>query len=71
MFFFCGLGFRAAVAERMLLQFLTQEILGPRAMPCRVVVDGSLSHLVQEEASALQSIGFGCMLVVEALDVGS
>ena len=30
--------------ERMLLHFLIQEILDPRAMPCRVVVGGSHSY---------------------------
>ena len=33
---------KVAIAKRVLLQFLTQEILDPRAMPCRVVVSGSL-----------------------------
>ena len=31
---FGGLGFKVADAERMLLHFLTQGILNPRAMPC-------------------------------------
>ena len=35
---------KAAVAKRVLLYILTQGILDPQAMPCRVVVGGSLSH---------------------------
>ena len=41
---FGGLGFKAVDAKRMLLHFLTQGILDPRAMPCRVVVGSSHSH---------------------------
>ena len=69
--FFGGLGFKEADAERMLLHFLTQ---GTRSLSNAMSSCGqwlSFSLLVQDEASASQSIAFGCMLVAGALDVAS
>ena len=70
MYFLGGFGLKAVVLRGCFCS-LTQEISILEQCHAELWSVALFSLLVRDEALALQSIAFGCLWVVEALDVAS